>query len=409
MNRLAVLAIAGMASIIIVAGRAIPAGAAAVPATASYETISGSGSSAESVAIEQWAEDVEPEGLTVNFNPDGSAAGRGDYMQGSLVDFALSDVPFRDGSDKLAGTSRETVSWGYSYIPAVAEGIAFVYNAPVHGKQVTGLRLSPSTLLGIFTGKITNWDSPQITGDNGHRLPSLRIKPVVDLAEFGPTYYFTQWLAKMFPRQWNAFCAQVTKGRVKAPCGPTAFYPVSGPGWHPQAEDGASQVADYVGSSHSAGSISFVQDAYALTGGLPTAELRNPDGRYVMPGSANVAWGLTAATVNENPRSRLYLQENLDAVYTLKKPLSYPLSYYAYWIVPRSGTQLPPIFNRAAGGSLSAFISFALCTGQDEAAELGYALLPPNLVQAGLRQVATIPGHVAVPSLAQCDRLPAPF
>ena len=41
----------------------------------------------------------------------------------------------------------------------------------MHGHPVTNLQLSARTLMGIFTGKITNWDSPQITRDNGRRLP----------------------------------------------------------------------------------------------------------------------------------------------------------------------------------------------------------------------------------------------
>ena len=55
------------------------------PASAgTYATLSGSGSSWAAVALNQWAEDLAPDGLTVNFNEDGSASGRGDYMQGSL-------------------------------------------------------------------------------------------------------------------------------------------------------------------------------------------------------------------------------------------------------------------------------------------------------------------------------------
>jgi hypothetical protein len=88
------------------------------PASAgSYVTLSGSGSSWASVGLQQWAQDLEPDGLTVNFNPDGSAAGRGDFMEGSQVDFAASDPPFRDGEDELAGTGAEIPQYGYSYVP----------------------------------------------------------------------------------------------------------------------------------------------------------------------------------------------------------------------------------------------------------------------------------------------------
>lgn len=156
---------------------ATPGAAAAATAARStgFVTIAGSGSSWQSVAILTWAEDVGPALLTVNFNPDGSAAGRGDYLQGSQVDFAASDVPFRNGHDKLGGTRAEVPPYGYSYIPGPAGGVAFVYHVSVHGHLLRNLRLSARTLMEIFTGQITNWDSPQITKDTGQRLPDLRI------------------------------------------------------------------------------------------------------------------------------------------------------------------------------------------------------------------------------------------
>jgi ABC-type phosphate transport system substrate-binding protein len=68
----------------------------------SFVAISGSGSSFSSVAIDVRAQDVRPEGLVVNYNPDGSSAGQADYIA-NQDDFAASDVPFRTSRDKLAG------------------------------------------------------------------------------------------------------------------------------------------------------------------------------------------------------------------------------------------------------------------------------------------------------------------
>jgi ABC-type phosphate transport system substrate-binding protein len=380
---------------------------AATPRLATFATISGSGSSWQAVPLEQWAAAVAATGLTVNYNPDGSAAGRGDYMQGSQVDFAASDAAFRNGRDKLAGTGAEVPAFGYSYVPMVAGGIALMYHLSVHGRPVRGLRLSARTLMEIFTGQITNWDNPAIAKDNnGLRLPNLRITPVVRSDGSGITFFFSSWLAHDFTRQWNAFCARVTRGRVKAPCGPTEFYPVSGPGWHSKAENGSNSVADYITSAQGNGAIGYDEYAYALVAAATVAAIANPAGRYVLPTALNVATALTYAVVNENPRSPFFLQEDLVGVYTSKNVRSYPLSYYGYLIVPRSGTKLPPIFNSAKGRSLSTFLLFALCHGQRQAPALGDAELPRNLIAAALMEVARIPGHVAVPSLAKCDRLP---
>jgi hypothetical protein len=131
-------------------------------------------------------------------------------------------------------------------------------------------------------------------------------------------------------------------------------------------------------------------------------QLRNPAGKYVLPTAANVTTALTRAVINEDAHSRNFLQQNLNRVYTYANPGSYPLASYSYLIVPREGTRLPVSFTKAKGGTLSAFVTFALCTGQRSLNQLGYAPLPRALVSGGLLQAAHIPGHGPIPSPAQC-------
>ena len=189
----------------------LPAGAA------SFVAISGSGSSWASVAIDQWAQDVRPNGIVVNYNPDGSASGRGDYMS-NQDDFAGSDPPFRNGQDKLGGTGAEHPSQGYSYIPDTAGGTALIYHITVGGKLVTNLRLDPKTIMEIFTGQITNWDDKRITHIYGAQLPNLPITPVIRSDGSGATFFFTLWMASLYPSAWNAFCDRVHPG-ISPPCG----------------------------------------------------------------------------------------------------------------------------------------------------------------------------------------------
>ncbi|HYZ56490.1 MAG TPA: substrate-binding domain-containing protein [Streptosporangiaceae bacterium] len=374
-----------------------------VPASAgTYATLSGSGSSWASVALNQWAQDMAPNGLTVNFNPDGSAAGRGDYMQGSQVDYAASDPPFRNGADELANTGAEVPSYGYSYVPDVGGGTAFMYHITVGGHLVTNLRLSELTLTKIFTGQITNWSDPAITHDYGAQLPNEPITPVIRSDGSGATYFFTRWMAHVFPSQWNAFCQKVHPG-IKLPCPQTEFYPQFG---NAKAENGSNNVSTYITSSYGEGSIGYDEYAYALNAHWPVVALANPGGYYVLPTASNVAVALTQAVINENSSSPDFLQQNLDNVYTYTDPRSYPLSSYSYLIVPKAGTKLPPIFNNNEGRSLSTFINFYLCAGQQQAPALGYSPLPLNLVQGGLHQVSLIPGHVQGPdptTLAGCN------
>jgi len=367
---------------------------AAAADAGSYTTINGSGSSWASIALFQWIKDVEPRGLTVNYNPTGSAQGRQDFIQGGLVDFAGSDPPFRNGQDKLGQTGAEHPQWSYSYVPDTAGGTAFMYHITVGGHLVRNLRLSPKVLMEIFTGAIKNWSDPRITKIYGAHLPNEPIVPVLRADGSGATFFFTRWMAHEFPSQWNAFCKKV-KG-VSAPCGQTEFYP-SFPG--SKSENGSIAVADYIRAGYGEGSIGYDEYAYALSTGYPVVQVLNPAGYFVGPTASNVAVALTKAQIDEHSNSPNFLQQNLDNVYTFKDPRNYPVSSYSYLIVPRQGGRVPPVFSDNAGRSLSTFINYFLCSGQKEMPSLGYSPLPFNLVRGAFQQVGKIPGHVAPPNI----------
>jgi ABC-type phosphate transport system substrate-binding protein len=385
------------------AGAVGPASATSMARTG-FVAINGSGSSWSSVALDQWSQDVATSGITVNFTPNGSAAGRQDYRAGQ-DDFAASDPPFRNGQDRLAGTTAETSSYAYSYVPDTAGGTAFMYHLNVGGHLITNLRLSGKTLTKIFTGQITNWDSPEIKKDYGAQLPNIPIIPVVRSDGSGATFFLTRWMAHVFPSDWNAFCTKVTNGRVHGTCGQTEFYPTSGWG-NVKAENGSNNVATYITASYANGAIGYDEYAYALNSHYPVVKVLNSAGYYVLPTASNVAVALTKAQINEDKSSKDFLQQDLDSVYSFTDPRSYPLSSYSYLVVPRSGGKQPPNFTGSKGATLSKFIDFFLCAGQKQAAPLGYSPLPLNLVKGGLLQASDIPGHVAGPNpstLAGCD------
>jgi ABC-type phosphate transport system substrate-binding protein len=378
----------------------VPAGPAGAAPASNFTAISGSGSSWSSVALDEWAETLRADGLVINFNPDGSAAGRQDYLA-QQVDFAGSDPPFRNGSDPFGGQGAEHPDVGFSYVPDTAGGTAFMYHLTVAGHLITNLRLSGQTLMKIFTGQITNWDNPEITKDYGAQLPNERIIPVIRSDGSGATYFFTRWMSHEFTSQWDAFCTKVSKGRVHGNCPQTEFYPQF-PG--AVAQDGSNNVATYITASFGEGAIGYDEYAYALNSHFPVVKVLNPAGYYVLPSASNVAVALTKAQINEDPKSQNFLQQDLDNVYSFTDPRSYPLSSYSYLIVPRTGERIPTNFSDGDGKSLSTFINYFLCAGQKFAPELGYSPLPLNLVTGGLLQVGKIPGHVPVPSLSNgCD------
>jgi ABC-type phosphate transport system substrate-binding protein len=378
-----------------------------------YTPIRGDGSSWAAVALTQWAQNLANLGITISFNPDGSSEGRADFLQND-DDFAASDPPFRNGQDPFNPGDIENVkNLAFSYVPDVAGGTAFMYHLVVGGKQITNMRLSGKTLAEIFTGQITNWDNPAIEKDYGAKLPSIPIVPVVRSDGSGATFFFTRWMSHEYPSIWTAFCRARGGKFTGSVCPQTEFYPE---GWGASvAQDGSEAVASYIGASYGQGAIGYDEYAYALQSHIPVVAVLNPAGYYVQPTPGNVAVALTKAVINLNANSTDYLQQNLNNVYTFTDPRSYPLSSYSYLIVPRvpkKGQTLCQCYtfgkgisaDNDPGRTLSTYIDYYLCAGQQYSGELGYSPLPLNLVTGGLLQASKIPGAVPEPSLStNCD------
>ncbi|MFG1810688.1 substrate-binding domain-containing protein [Streptomyces sp. NPDC049040] len=360
-------------------------------------SLNGDGSSWAGPALDQWRQDVGPQGINVNFSAVGSAIGRAQWALGQ-DDFTASDVPFRTGGDagNVGGAynGAENPVYDFSYVPVTAGGTAFMYHLTVAGKKVTNLRMSTDTLVRIFTGKITFWNDPAIEHDYGGKLPHTPITPVVRSDGSGATAQFTRYMEHTHKSQWDAYCKSV----LSSTCGDyTEFYPPSG---RMVAQNGSDVVASYIQSRTGEGTIGYDEYAYAKRVNWPVVKVLNPAGFYTLPGPSNVAVALTAARIRgvddkTSPSDPNFLQQNLDGVYTMRDPRSYPISSYSYLIVPRSGGKrgVPPRFNTTKGSALSRYIGYILCTGQGEAGQLGYSPIPRGLVKGGLLQVSHIPGN----------------
>lgn len=379
--------IAGLMSLVLVAGLAV---ATAAPAQAAgYEPISGSGSTWSQNALDQWRSNVATNyGLTVSFSGQGSTTGRRNFIDG-IVDFAVSEIPFQavaeaGGSPELPFPSDK--QRGYAYMPIVAGGTAFMYHLVIGGKRVTNLRLSGEVITKIFTGKITKWNDPAIKADNpGLALPDKTVTPIVRSDGSGTTAQFTMWMSKQYPALWSEFTASVGRGS-----GFTSQYPLF-PGAKGQGQ--SSGVAGYVAQPYGEGAITYVETSYAIEQGFPVAKVLNTSDYYVEPTSEAVAVALLSAQINTNPSSPDYLTQILDGVYNSGDPRAYPLSSYSYMIVPTEvKLSAASTFTEAKGASLGTFASYFLCEGQQQAGPLGYSPLPMNLVLAGFEQIKRIPG-----------------
>ena len=357
--------------------------------------VDGAGSTWSQIAVDQWRADVARQGLVINFQGVGSTAGRAAYYQGQ-VDFAVSEIPFQAALMDRAGNvaADETASAAsrpYAYMPIVAGGTAFMYNLKANGQKITDLRLSPNTIGKIFSGQISMWNDPVIVADNPQRvMPATRIKPVIRSDGSGTSAQFTAYLASQASSAWNYVCQQANLG---SGCAPTSLYP-DFPSSGFAAQQYSDGVANYVAAPYNEGAITYVEYGYAKERGFPVASVKNASGAYTQPFAVNVSVALLGARINNDGT------QVLSGVYTNADARAYPVSSYSYMIVPTSGASP---FNSDKGATLSKFIYYFLCAGQQKAEQLGYAPLPKNLVEYGFTAVAKIPGAIAAPAISSCS------
>lgn len=356
--------------------------------------VDGAGSTWSQIAVDQWRADVARQGLVINFQGVGSTAGRAAYYQGQ-VDFAVSEIPFqaalidRNGN-VAADETASAASRPYAYLPIVAGGTAFMYNLKANGQKITDLQLSPTTLGKIFSGQIVMWNDPAIIADNPQRvMPATRIKPVIRSDGSGTSAQFTAYLASQAPDAWNYVCQQAGLG---GGCEPTSLYP-DYPNSGFAAQQYSDGVANFVAAPYNEGAITYVEYGYAKERGFPVASVKNASGAYTQPVAVNVTVALLGARINDDGT------QVLSGVYSNSDARAYPVSSYSYMIVPIS--EASP-FSAAKGPTLSEFIYYFLCAGQQKAEQLGYAPLPKNLVEYGFTAVAKIPGAIAAPAIDSC-------
>ena len=180
-------------------------------------TLNGVGSSAQSNAQTAWTKGFQGtnSGVTINYDPSGSGAGREAFMGGG-ADFAGSDSALK--AEELSGTFAACKSGTKGIdIPVYVSPIALVYNL----EGVDTLNLDASTLAKIFSGTITKWNDSAIAKLNPDaKLPSTNITPVYRSDSSGTTTNFTDYLHQAAPSDWtnepgDAFPYKTGEGAAK--------------------------------------------------------------------------------------------------------------------------------------------------------------------------------------------------
>lgn len=235
-------------------GFAFGATLACVATSALASDISGAGATFPYPIYAKWAEAYKAKtGIGLNYQSIGSGGGIA-QIKAKTVDFGASDKPLAPGELATAGLTQ---------FPTVIGGDVPVINVP--GIKPGEMVLDGPTLANIFLGHITKWNDPAIKKLNPTlNLPNSSIAIVHRSDGSGTTFIWVDYLSKMSP-EWASNVGAATS--VEWPVGIGA--------------KGNEGVAGTV--AQTAGSMGYVEFAYAKQNKMDYVRMFNKDGVAVSP------------------------------------------------------------------------------------------------------------------------------
>ncbi len=278
-------------------------------------------------------------GIKVNYQAIGSGGGIRQLLS-RTVDFGGTDAFIKDSDPAEAdGTIL--------HIPTCLGAVALTYNL----EGIKRMRFTPDIVAGIFLGKIVNWNDERIRESNrGIDLPDEKIVVVHRSDGSGTTAIFSDYLSKVSDEWKNS------AGSGKSLNWPAGIGGKGNPG-----------VAGIV--KQTPGAIGYVELVYALSNGMPVADIRNRSGNYITPSVESVS---LAAAVSIPDDTRVSITDT-DA------PGGYPVSGFTWLIFYKEqsygGRSLPDARN------LLELLWYSVHGGQTYAGQLHYAPLSAEAVR----------------------------
>jgi phosphate transport system substrate-binding protein len=310
--------------------------------TAAQQRLKGAGGTFPAPLYQAWIEsfhEVHPE-IHVSYEAVGSEEGIQRLLD-KKVDFAASDV--------AASPDGATLQRFATVLGAVVP----IYNVLGVDRQ---FRFTPEILAGIYMGKITRWDAPEIRAANhGVSLPNAPIIVIHRSDGSGTTYAFTDFLAKT---------SSAWKSAVGA--GSTVQWPV---GTGALRNDGVATLVQQTPNS-----IGYVELTYAIQHELSFGAVRNAAGAYV-----NASLESVAAAAQSAPTAAGGAPSITDA----PGKAAYPIASFT-WIV------LPEPMPSGERNAIAQMLQWMLTSGQKQSSALGYAPLPRELASRELQALAQL-------------------
>ena len=287
----------------------------------------------------------------INYQSIGSGGGIQQVTAGT-VDFGASDGPMTDEQMKTFQDKRGT---SILHFPTVLGAAVPTYNIP----GVTGsLNFTGEALAGIFLGKITKWDDPEITKANpGVTLPSKNIVVVHRAEGSGTTYIWTDYLSKV-SKEW-----ETKVGRANS-----VQWPVGLAGKGSEGVSGSIQ--------QTANSVGYVELIYAVQNKMTYGKVKNVAGEFVQANLASVT--AAAAGMKEMP------EDFRVSITNAPGKGAYPISSFTWLLIPAK------IQDPAKKKAITDFLAWMLADGQKMTEALSYAQLPKAVVTKEMKAISKI-------------------
>ncbi len=328
-------------------------GGAAVPTPPAGDvTLQGAGATFPAPLYQTWFEMYS--GLYPNIKIDYQAVGSGAGIKAitqQTVDFGATDAAMKDEEISALPSGTKIL-----HVPTALGAVVIIYNLP----GVTALNLDAQNVADLFLGNITTWNDPKIAANNpGVTLPATPVLVVHRSDGSGTTNAFTTYLSTV-SADW--------KDKVGA--GKEVNWPT---GIGAKGNDGVAG-----GVQQNEGGVGYVELNYASQAQIPSANLKNADGKFV-PGTTA---GVTAAA--EAVAADFPADARQAPIINGAGPDTYPIASYTYLLVYQDQTDL------TRGQALVSLIAWMLTDGQAAEESLGYAPLPAPVQEKALASLHTI-------------------
>jgi phosphate transport system substrate-binding protein len=330
------------------------------------QTLHGVGSTFPYALFSEWFKSYRHLNPTVkmHYKPTGSASGIDQFI-GGKADFAATDTPLRD--DQLQA-ARQKLGADILQIPMVLGAVVPVYT--VAGANVE-LKFTGAALAGIYLGKITRWNDPEIVNANpGVSLPDAKIIVVHRSESSDTTYMWTEFLSKVSPT-WRA--------------GPGKGLSVNWPiGLGAKGDDGVEELVIGPEGTYSyliddlvkgvSNSIGYVQLRYAIERQLPYGDVENASGNFTRAAESSIIAEAASAAKSIPDAYRSSLAD-------IPSEIGYPISSFTWILVPAR------MQDAGKTRAMADFLRWMLKDGQNSAEALHYVRLPSSIVDEAVAEV----------------------